>query len=353
MNKHKLHGIKILVSAFFLIAFCNNSNVTSHTISDKEKTGAVFTFRILNSFLMDEEVLIRSIIVGDTTRVGFISLRNDENKGTLLVRYDITRPGWYITETDIEIINEPYSEYGAPYNNKTNPDLYIVQHDPGISSYEYELPFNPDKNDQIIADVVIERCPADWMAFNELLPAGLTRAFFEKSDYSTYSVDLDIDNNGCPDDFDHKGWCITLKSGNQIKDAQMVKFVSVYQADLKEFKYNNYSLSANIPDVFKPVNWILNQNFVGGPQHPEYGFYTYHDVQAAILQLFNSMTKISRHSDQKRVKFILTQALKYQDYEPGCGENAAVILLPVDSEGNGKGVQPVLISYPVPCLCGD
>lgn len=353
MNKHKIPVIKFLVFSFFLIAFCDVNSYNNNKLSDEEKAEAISIIKINKTFLLDKEILVSSIIDGNNTTVGFISIRNDDTQGILTVRYDITEPGWTIIETEISLSDKPYIRSDVTDYYETNPDLNRIQHNPGVLSYECELPLKTDKIHHIVADAVIERCQPDWSAFNDLLPAGNSTAFFEKSDYSYYSVDLDIDNNGVPDDFDYEGWSISLNPGSQLKGSQMVRLLSSYHPDLDELKNDEIGPLFNIPACIKTVNWILNQNFISGPPHPEFGIYTPHDVQAVILKLFNERINACRQYDKKRVNYIFTEALKYHDYEPGCGENAAVILLPVDSKGNWNGVQPVLISYTVPCLCGD
>lgn len=91
------------------------------------------------------------------------------------------------------------------------------------------------------------------------------------------------------------------------------------------------------PENFVYVNWVINQDWVGQSSAGGYGTYTYGDVQKAIWTLIEDNPNSGGLGSwsQSRVNEILDDAYAWGgDFEPGCMDRVAVLLVPVDGSGN-------------------
>ena len=343
------------VSLFLILSVNINDKNTpdNKTLFYEEEKGSFSSFEIHNDFVTDSSFRISNISDRNENKVGFITITPDKKSSIITVRFDITEPGWVMLQSQLTV-EENYGYIpGIDNSVDIDRDNYIMRHGDGVTFYEYLIPFDLNKPALISADAIIDRCPADWMAFNTVLPSGYSEAHFEQSDYSYFSIDLDHNSDGELDDFDYRGWCLSIKPVTKMPVSYPVRFISTFDPDLKTIKLSNEKFLIANPDGIKAVNWILNQKFGGNETDSESGRFDFRDVQAAILKLIDERSYSRLRTDDNHVDYIVNEALKHKDYIPGCGDLAGVILIPVNSEGNSNYYQPALISYPVPCNCGN
>jgi hypothetical protein len=77
------------------------------------------------------------------------------------------------------------------------------------------------------------------------------------------------------------------------------------------------------------------------------------DVQTAIWKLIETTSFIADGADLDRTDYLFSRALDHIDFTPECGDLVGIVLLPVDEVGVYNKKQIALITYPLPCECGD
>jgi hypothetical protein len=124
----------------------------------------------------------------------------------------------------------------------------------------------------------------------------------------------------------YPGWCVDT-------DRTMAPGSS-YTAEV----YSSYDFAAGgfveHPENLDQVNWVINQDFVGQPSPTCSGSYTMGDVQRSIWTLVEDNLSTSGLGawSQCRVDEILAGAAAGGEaYEPGCFEQMAVMLVPINA----------------------
>ena len=262
------------------------------------------------------------LFAGQFMLVGDVSVTSD---GTNLhVVYDVTDPGWSITEVHFYAGEEPPTK-AAPGQFPYKYEYLNTQ------TFAFDIPL-----DEVTFDaegclyfaahaVVNEVLPPDYDAFAAMLPDQVTMIVSHPGtgfgDPSYFDVTI---SGGTVLDGTYDDWCVDI--GNTISPG------STYTADV-------YSSYEDLPDglVDHPenldlVNWIINQGFVGQPSATCSGNYTYGDVQRAIWMLIDDDTSTAGLGSWTpcRAGEIYTAALASgEGFLPRCSDVIAVILVPV------------------------
>ncbi len=159
--------------------------------------------------------------------------------------------------------------------------------------------------------------------------------------------DTTVSNGGILDGT-YDGWCVDTSRG--------IASGTPYTAEV----YSSYeSLPAGIVDFphnLDLVNWIINQNYPGTDSPGGFGTYSFSDVQRAIWALIDDTQSDAGLADwdPNRVQEILDAAAAAgEGFLPQCGQTVAVILVPVDQNGQPTNqviiAQVTLIDLPLGC----
>ena len=294
--------------------------------------------------------LITDLIVEGHTKVGEVTIT--ENEGYLNVKYEITDTEWLISETHLFVTEDISNIPGYP--DSVNPDLfnYKMEHNPGVTIYEYTNIQNNGLS-YILAQAVLSRDlgGADWDALNNMVSTEPATAYFtagaDGANRSSFEVDISGENSFIGQD--QEAWCVDRDHGISLPFEGLVKFISTYDTDFE----NLVDGIIDIPGNIRAVNWIPNQDFVG-QVHSSLGEFNYNDVKLAIWKLIEDDDPVIEPlPDMSRVTYIYNEALEHLDFEPYCGEFVGIILQPVDEYGEYNNIQPTLIPFPMPGIATE
>jgi hypothetical protein len=301
------------------------------------------------------------LIAGQTADVGDVLVWNDET--TLYVQYKIaddTTPddytdNWAITKTHVHVATaweaipqkngNPIPGQFAYKNNYANvnetPPLAI----PLLDEWEIgETLYIAAHADVEIAGGLdgIEMYLPDTVTMSVAHPGG-------SSYFNVTITDTILDGT-------YSGWCVDTE--------QTITPGSTYTANV----YSSYETISGLVDKSENmdlVNWVLNQHYVGQDVQDAFpgtlctGIITYGDVQRAIWTLIENTQSTSGLGpwEQCRVDEIVAAAeANGEGYEPGCGDIVAIILAPVDGQGNIKQTiiaQVIIAELPIFCETVD
>jgi hypothetical protein len=169
---------------------------------------------------------------------------------------------------------------------------------------------------------------------------------------------VDITNGGILNGLNWPAWCADADVGINVPLTTKVKPVPTICISATDFATAMTGIM-DVPANINKVNWILNQDFVGQAScaagTDQFGsFYTRGDVQTAIWALLDPDANATHWmSDPARLKCILDLANQHGDFVPTCGQQVGIVLVPIDANGVPVAEQPVIISIPVPCQCGE
>ena len=243
------------------------------------------------------------------------------------VVYQITKEGWSITRTRVEIL-----DYEA-----------INDHD-NVESFKYSIPKNAIN--PIPEDGCYYVAAYAWVVnVLDTFTAGLPETCSLKvagpvKDGGAYFPEVIISNGDLEGTY--PGWCI--QTSVPINPGQD------YLADVYS-SYGNLNDLVEHPENFPRVNWLINQGFVGKESDKCDGSYTYGDLQKAIWKLLtdsDSEDGIFGDVSECRINELIDLAEKHGDFVPGCGQYIAVVLAP-SSISSGTPAQNLIIQYPLPC----
>jgi hypothetical protein len=86
-----------------------------------------------------------------------------------------------------------------------------------------------------------------------------------------------------------------------------------------------------------PVNWLLNQNFIGTESSCTHTQYTWSDIELAIWILTGGPNAITADDlstlgpyEMARANCLVQAALQHQSFYPQCGQSIAILLVPTD-----------------------
>jgi len=266
---------------------------------------------------------------GQFTDVGDVTVTDDGTNYT--ITYNITEPGWCITETHLSVVNNPsdfpLSGGGNPKNGHFE---YSGSHD-CESSVEYLVPMDRGQYIAAHAVVVCKSSSDEFTANIESLPMTLPVCVTDKGDGDSY---FDINIGG--DSFlagDYNAWCIDLYKNLANGECFDANVFSLYDENLPEV--------VKIPGNIGAVNWIVNQDFISQG-------YTFGEIQWAIWELLETNNDVDFCClgtwDEKNGNDIVEMAKDHKDFEPSCGELLGIAILPTEDD-----IQPVMITIPIPC----
>ena len=153
-----------------------------------------------------------------------------------------------------------------------------------------------------------------------------------------------ISGTGTALDGTFESWCLDLGHYIYSNLPYQVKFASGICG-------NNLEGIIDKPENIGLVNYLLNQEYIGTTV-PDHGEITWIDVQVAIWYLVDNeedIDQIPLSYDKEKIDWILNDVFSNgYGYTPGCGEVAAVIVIPTDSSG-AINAQVTVIPVPVPC----
>jgi hypothetical protein len=280
-----------------------------------------------------------NLIAGQQYDAGDIQVWNDVDH--LYVKY-IAQNGWFITETHLHVadtLDGIPAENGAPIPEQFD---HIGEHC-CVSEVLYQIPLEWGVGDElyIAAHSVVRG--------SEELPemARMTLLYPDEGDPSHFAITVMDDPIGG----EYLGWCVDIDlsiSQNTNYEAMVYSTLGDYPEEI-----------VNYPENFDLINWILNQDIIGMGSSGGYGNYTYGDVQVAIWRLLedpsfencSAFTSLDGGFDEDRVAEVIALATADgEGFLPDLGEEFAVILQPVD--GNGDTVaQMIIIEFPGVCDC--
>lgn len=139
-----------------------------------------------------------------------------------------------------------------------------------------------------------------------------------------------VTNGGALDGV-YDAWCVDTDRAMSPGATYTADVYSTYEAASLGFVENSVN--------FDLVNWIINQDYVGQPSSGCSGSYTFGDVQRSIWTLVEDNVSSSGLGSwsQCRVNEIVAAATSQGvDFEPGCFEQMAVMLVPVNAAGNPR-----------------
>ena len=294
---------------------------------------------------------VKDLMAGQHTDIGEVTVCDDGSD--IFVTYDATN-GAFLSTTHL-------------YLSTTEPR----KHAPGRFPYKNEgIWTETDEYSIALSDLSASAGDTLYVAAhaNTTLITG-----FE--DPLLYELDLDIPDSvtisssfpggdsywettvsgGGPLDGTYDAWCVdtdrTMSPG------------ATHTADV----YTSYEAAAagfvESPENLDQVNWILNQDFVGQASPTCSGSYTFGDVQRSIWTLVEDNLSGSGLGSwsQCRVNEIVAGAVASgEGFEPGCLEQMAVMLVPVNAAGSPQAqiivAQVLVIEVDLECapiLGGD
>jgi hypothetical protein len=254
---------------------------------------------------------------------GFVTITRDG--GHIYIQYS-ARNGWILEETHLHIADD----YGAiPQTKKGNPKIgkfdYSNPHGL-VQDYTYEVIDNFGECFAVAAHAVVKSNMASVINFELELPDQATLQvqypYVGAPSYLQSTI-----SGGTPLDGSYNGWCIdTDRSIRQ--DLYTVNVFSSYETLPVG--------TVEHPENLDLINWIINQDFIGQIS-PCGGNYTYGDVQRAIWTLIDDEVSASGLGpwSQCRADMIIDAAMENgEGFVPGCNDFIAVILIPVDVNGD-------------------
>ncbi len=346
--KKLIYGFMMFTAAILLITSCEKAP------SDKGGPKPEKSNNLDLSVLVVQPdcggTLTTDLIAGKTTKVGVVTVTK---VGEFInVKYEISGDGWVISETHLSVTSS-LAEVPAGGDRNPSPGLfeYSANHFPYVRTYTYtDIPVDGNQKLYILAHAVVKKVTAwvtDLPGISIMLPdyvqMSVNYPYTGAPAYFTTNV-----TGGTFLDGTYEGWCVDL--GNVIYSGTnyTAKVVSTYENDISTMGL------VDKPENLEKVNWIINQNFVGQPAYGG-GIFTYGDIQRAIWTLVDNEVSTNGLGTwtQAHVDEILAAAeIGGVDFVPACGQRIAVILVPVDSNGNTLNVQVTIAQVTIITIPG-
>lgn len=274
------------------------------------------------------ETAVVDLYAGQDLDVGEVSVTSDGTN--LTVTYDVTDPDWYLTTTHLYVGTTapkraapglfPYIHTGLADETDTftvslaslgatvTTPLYIAAHSVVETIVGYEDPSLDDFNASL---------PTDPVSMVVTWPGG-TDSYFD----TTITGDGVLNGTW-------EGYCV---------DTDRVIYPgATYLADVYSSYDPNFALLGLVeyPENMDLVNWIMNADYEGTVAG-DGGLYTFGDVQRAYWTLIEDALSTSGLGtwSQAHVDEILADAAAMgEGFVPGCGDEVAVLLVPIDAYG--------------------
>jgi hypothetical protein len=288
-----------------------------------------------------DDPYVTELLAGQNVDVGEVQVWNDGE--SLYVKYLIDADLTPAEPSDDGVPTLIYQTHlsvaawlaGIPQTKKGNPVVgqfdYSTVHDPGVAEFTYEIPLadvdgGVGEHLFIAAHAVVQKLggleglelalpgqvvlnvtyPGTGFGEPSYFDASLAGGTILDGAYDSYCVDTDN----------------TISSGSDYTADVYSSYDEALPGDLVEF-----------PENLDLINWIINQGFVGQTSSGGPGTYTFSDVQRAIWTLIDDQVSTAglQSWSQERVDEIVAAAqANGEGYEPGCGDQVAVILAPTD-----------------------
>jgi hypothetical protein len=269
-----------------------------------------------DAFACDDEL---ALMAGQHTEVGAVTVEQDGDDITVTYAID-NDASWRIVETHLYVDDVKPKKHAPgkfPYGDE----------DLDTTSVSYTIDAGSlDETLYLAAHAVVEEVEyIEWTV--DEVASTLPETVTFSADHAVGDSYWEITVNGTSDLAGvYDGWCIdydrTLGGGTYTAEV-------VYSLD-------DLSGLVEYPENFPYVNWIINQGYVGTASPGGYGTYTLGDVQKAIWLLIEDSSGSNGLGSWSwdRVNEILDDAdASGEDFTPGCMDQVAVVLVPVDSSG--------------------
>lgn len=263
---------------------------------------------------------VRPLYAGQHMEAG--ELRVCDDGFDLSVTYDSTATGWAFTSTHLHVGDD------AP--KKAAPGRFPYAHEDifdDVDRYTLSLAeLGAGHGDELIiaahADVVGATYTEPDLGLLPEVPDLATVTPTAQGDGAYWTLEV---SEGGPLDGVYDGYCVDTDRTMATGTSYTATVTSSYDdlADLVEY-----------PENFDQVNWILNQDLLGMPSDAG-GDFTYGDIQLAIWTLIEdtpSTAGLGTYSQDRVDEILFLAAEGGLGYEPGCFDQMAVLLAPVDAE---------------------
>jgi len=264
------------------------------------------------------------LFAGQHTYVGVVDICDDG--AYVVVTYDLSSSGSTLLETHLYLGASPPASHAPgrfPYQHldlsSPTDSFAVAWSDLGVAAgHTLYIAAHAD-----VSAVVGYAAPA--LALDPELPttATLTAQYPGDDSYWTFTI-----SDGGALDGVYDGWCVdtsrTMASGTPYT------VVPISSYDPAATGYVDY------PANLDALNWLLNADSVGQASAACGGSYTFSDQQLAIWTLIEDTPTDAGliDSSECRAQELVTAALTQgEGYEPGCLDAMAVLLVPIDPDG--------------------
>jgi len=350
--------VSVILPAMILISCDSGEKIQGLEQMLKSKPHEVIGYTIIPE---DECTSAVDLIAGQHYKAGMVMVRStsEENGNPCFKVQFVTENSWILTEVHVDVQTDPSM---FPVTKSGNP---IVGHfaysemftsSDAITDFETPCIALPSVDSDFDCPVYVavhavvcggiigykEKKP-DFEAFAEYLPAtgSLTVSHPGESSY----FDALISGTGTFfDEMTYESWCLNLNRYIFSGVTYTVEF-------LPGLEENNLVGVIDKPENINLVNYLLNQDY------SHLGGFTENDIQVSIWNLVekeDDLEIIPLPYNEEVVSHILEDVYAYgAGFTPGCGDYAAVILIPKDSEGSIVA-QVTMIPVLIPCtpVCG-
>ena len=294
---------------------------------------------------------VTPLIAGQHYEVGTVTVQFDGDY--ILVTYDITEAGWYITETHLHV---SIDKEGIPTNNPGNPMIglfeYSGEHDK-VLTFRYEIlrtDIDPDLDYEcyaFAAHAVVATGEGDVSGlddFNALFPEGPVEVQIANGPSAgnlAYFENVTISGGSFLDRTYDLGWCV--QTGIRVANPGTATAYSSY--DLPD---PDDVFLVNYPENFDKVNWLLNNISASDFCHELEEDITMGDIQMAIWALIDGgepdgYQYVTPYSPEMVDKLVEKAEAKGTGFKPDCGELVVIVL------DYGADDQNIIVGYPLPC----
>jgi hypothetical protein len=266
---------------------------------------------------------------GTGYEIGKVTLNHDD---PIELIYEITKPGWQFSSSHLYIgkeCNIPKTSAGNPIPGQfpyKDPD------DSTSTSLTYLIDYRCPDQYVVAAHAAVEYTELTASDFEDILPETAMLQIIWPYDYSYFQSIITEGGflNGLYD-----GYCIDRYHGIGTSEVYPVDVYSSYEPlPAGEIGY---------PENLDLVNWLMNQDIIGTTSECNHTF-IWQDIQNAIWELMDDGTSHSQPYNECEVNQLIALAIANgEGYEPGCGEDIAIVLVP-------ETAQVSIIMFPIgPC----
>jgi hypothetical protein len=292
------------------------------------------------------------LFAGQNTLVGTVTVApNPLDDSQISIEYQMG-PGWCATHVHIHAEGVS-GEDPFPVNRQGNPQVgrFEINEPQGCSSantFTTEAPCGTPFDIAFHANVE----NVGWDLFPTTALTASMQAISYPGDTNLLKDSYwDIEIEGIPYD----AWCVDTDRTMTPGGTYEVAMWSSLDTDALIPIFDPFETPGN----FTKVNWILNQDFVGKSSDCGDGtVYDFLDVQEAIWRLIENEGDVDHIGNDCRVTEIFDAAYAYEDenggeeFVPRCDDYMAIVLVPVDANGDYQRIIAQVIVAQVEIACG-